>query len=93
MSTTGGTGATTLGAAFAVLIRLGVGSAITDTPSLRALGPRLRHVGSRRSRLSAHSLGPDENEQAQRETARQVLAGLIAGRQACAFPQAGVLPS
>jgi MFS family permease len=80
LSTTVGTGATTLGGAAALLVRLAVGSGNHGYATI-ALSAA---VGYGLSALAAHGfardrLGPDETERAGRESARDVLAGLVAG--------------
>ena len=80
LSTTAGTAATTLGAAAAVLVRLGVGSGNHGYATIAlssAIGYGASAIAARG--FAADRLGPDDSELARRESARQVLSGLVAG--------------
>ncbi len=80
LSTTAGTGATALGGAAALLVRLAVGSgnhgyaAIAISSAIGYGASAIAVSGFRRDRL-----GPDETEVAGRESAREIVAGLTAG--------------
>lgn len=80
LSTTAGTAATTIGGAIALLVRLPVGdnnhgyAAIAVSAAIGYGASALAVRG-----FAVDRLGPDESEQARRESALQVLRGLIAG--------------
>lgn len=79
-STTSGAIATTAGGAAAILVRLGVGNSnlAYATIALAAALPYLAAAATGTG-FERQTLGPDELERAGRESARQILRGLIAG--------------
>jgi len=79
-STTFGTGATTIGAGVAVLIRTAVGSG-DHSYAVIAASAAIGYGGSAIAARGFHrgQLGPDDTERVRRESAGEVLRGFVAG--------------